>query len=69
MWLAEQHGWSCLHQACEKGRLDVVEYLCERGGEALLMLQDKVCVCHLSCTDYRLLAFCQTILLVQWINY
>jgi hypothetical protein len=41
-WLAEQGGRSCLHLACEGGHLDVVKYLCERWGEALLMLTTKV---------------------------
>ncbi len=37
-----QDGWSCLHIASFHGHLDVVEYVCEVGGERLLMLSDKV---------------------------
>jgi hypothetical protein len=39
-----QDGASCLHTACQWGHLEVVKYLCERGGEELLMLTDKVSV-------------------------
>ncbi len=37
-----QDGASCLLKACENGHVGVVKYLCEQGGEELLMLTDKV---------------------------
>jgi hypothetical protein len=40
-----QGGSSCLLVACHAGHLDMVKYLCERGGEKLLMLMSKVSVC------------------------
>jgi hypothetical protein len=40
-----QRGESCLYAACEMGHLEVVKFLCERGGEALLMLTRIVSVC------------------------
>lgn len=30
---------TCLHLACEAGHLDVVQYLCKKGGRELLMKQ------------------------------
>ena len=48
---------TCLHVACGAGHLDVVKYLCERGGEELLMqiryvravMSVFVCVCVCLC--------------------
>ena len=37
-----QDGESCLYAACEGGHLKVVEYLCELGGEKLLMQTNEV---------------------------
>ena len=37
-----QNNASCLYIACQEGHLDVVKYLCERGGEKLLMLTTMV---------------------------
>ena len=42
--LALQNGVSCLHWACEGGYLDVVKYVCHRGGQKLLMLENDVSV-------------------------
>jgi hypothetical protein len=39
---AEQCDETCLMTAAGEGNLDVVEYLCEFGGEKLIMLQNKV---------------------------
>ena len=41
----EQDGRSCLTWACEGGRLDIAKYLCELGGEEMLMRQSKVRMC------------------------
>ncbi len=38
-----QDGDSCLMRAVSKEKLEIVKYLCEVGGEDLVMLQDKVC--------------------------
>jgi hypothetical protein len=40
-----QEGSSCLHIASTRGHLELVKYLCERGGEVLLMLKNEVSVC------------------------
>ena len=37
-----QNGISCLFKASQNGHLEVVKHLVERGGEALLMMTDKV---------------------------
>ena len=37
-----QNGASCLLAASQDGHLEVVKYLCERGGERLLMLTNQV---------------------------
>ena len=37
-----QDGWSCLLIASVNGHSEVVKYLCERGGERLLMLTPNV---------------------------
>jgi len=41
----EQNGESCLTWACGGGHWDIAKYLCELGGEKLLMLQSKVRMC------------------------
>jgi hypothetical protein len=61
-----QEGFSCLHNACETASLDVVKFLCESGGEKLVMLQNMVrgLCCHVMvpcvfwlvcCLDSRLI--------------
>jgi hypothetical protein len=39
-----QDGYTCLHATCFGGKLEVAKYLCEWGGEALLMKTDNVSV-------------------------
>ena len=39
-----QDGASCLMVASQNGHLEVVRYLCERGGEKLLLMADNVSV-------------------------
>ena len=65
--LSVQAGRSCLHKACKAGSLEVVKYLCERGGEKLLMLTSNVrssclfCVCVrvcLSLCEYECVCEC-----------
>ncbi len=45
-------GLTCLHIACHEKQFDVVKYLCEKGGEKLLMqsanVSMNVCVVHAS---------------------
>jgi hypothetical protein len=41
----EQDGESCLIWACGGGHWDIAKYLCELGGEKLLMLQSKARMC------------------------
>ena len=47
-----QDGWSCLHIACQEGQLKVVKVLCERGGEELMMMTDKVINDWFACWSY-----------------
>ncbi len=42
--LVPQLGRSCLHNACVAGKLNVVKYVYERGGQTLLALNDNVSV-------------------------
>jgi hypothetical protein len=60
--MAEQNGSSCLDSACIEGHMDVVKYLCERGGQELLMFQDMVsdwaCCCKTSTNACRHLRTC-----------
>ncbi len=37
-----QDGQSGLHIACKHAHMDLVEYLCEVGGDKLLVLSDRV---------------------------
>ena len=41
-----QEGASCLFVASEKGHLDIVKYLCKKGGKQLLMLSKIVGFTH-----------------------
>jgi hypothetical protein len=43
--------------ACHQGHLDVAKYLCERGGERLLMLTMNVSAVHMLCLASQL-GFC-----------
>ena len=51
--LLSQKGRTCLHATSEGGHLEVVRYLYDVGGKALLMSTDKVsvtaCVCVCVC--------------------
>ena len=55
----EQIGHTCLHTACKNGHVDVAKYLCERGGERLLMLTMNVSHCLLACTCFFEAYVCQ----------
>jgi hypothetical protein len=44
--VTEQLNKSCLHYACTAGHLDVVEYLCDHGGNDFLVLRDSVSCLH-----------------------
>jgi hypothetical protein len=54
MRVRAQNGASCLLIACQRGLLDVAKYLCERGGERLLMLTTDVSVVHMLCVACRM---------------
>ena len=51
--LQSQYGRTCLHAACERGPLEVVQYLHDVGGKELLVSTDNVsvtaCVCVCVC--------------------
>jgi len=40
-----QQGLSCLLMAAQQGHLEVVKYLCENGGDELLVWRDQVSMC------------------------
>jgi hypothetical protein len=56
--MGAQDGRSCLLEASRKGHIEVVKYLCELGGEKLLMLTNEVIMAllhlHICCQKYIL---------------